>query len=82
MRLPRDLSGRELIKLLRIYGYETTRQVGSHVRLQSNFCGSPHFLTVPDRRSLRLGTLNAILSDVAIYLNIERSKLEQELFGK
>jgi len=50
--------------------------------LQSNFRGSPHFLTVPDHRSLRLGTLNAILSDVAIYLNIERSKLEQELFGK
>jgi hypothetical protein len=44
-------------------------------------CGRAHHLTVPDHRGLRLGTLSAILSDVATYLGIERSKLEQELFG-
>lgn len=82
MRLPRDLSGHELIKLLRRYGYATTRQVGSHVRLRSELRGRPHNLTVPDHRSLRLGTLNAILSDVADYLDIERSQLELELFRK
>jgi len=80
LRLPRDLSGHELIRLLRRYGYESTRQVGSHVRLQSGVRGYVHRLTVPDHKTLRLGTLSAILSDVADYLNIERSKLEQELF--
>jgi predicted RNA binding protein YcfA (HicA-like mRNA interferase family) len=80
--LPRDLSGHELIKLLRRYGYEVTRQVGSHIRLQSDFRGRPHHLTVPAHSNLRLGTLNAILSDVAAYLDIERSKLELELFQK
>jgi len=54
---------------------------GSHIRLQSSLRGHPHSVTVPDHRSLRLGTLSAILSDVASYLNVERSKLEQELFG-
>lgn len=33
MRLPRDLSGDELIKQLQKFGYEQTRQTGSHVRL-------------------------------------------------
>ncbi len=82
MRLPRDLSGHELIRLLRRYGYERTRQMGSHIRLQSSLRGHPHHVTVPDHGSLRLGTLSAILFDVASYLNIERSKLEEELFGR
>ena len=33
MRLPRDLAGLELVKLLRGMGYEVTRQTGSHMRL-------------------------------------------------
>ncbi len=82
MRLPRDLSGHEFIRLLRRYGYERTRQVGSHIRLQSSLRGHPHHVTVPDHGSLRLGTLSAIHSDVASYLNMERSKLEEELFGR
>ena len=82
MRLPRDLSGHDLIRLLRRYGYQQTRQVGSHIRLQSSLRGHQHNLTVPDHRSLRIGTLSAILADVAGYLNVDRSQLEQELFGK
>jgi len=33
MKLPRDLSGEALARLLRRYGYEVTRQAGSHIRL-------------------------------------------------
>jgi predicted RNA binding protein YcfA (HicA-like mRNA interferase family) len=80
LRLPRDLSGRELIRLLKRYGYESTRQVGSHIRLRSNFQGYVHLITIPDHDSLRIGTLNSILSDVADYLGMDRSKLMQELF--
>jgi predicted RNA binding protein YcfA (HicA-like mRNA interferase family) len=32
MRLPRDVSGKQLAILLGRYGYEVTRQTGSHVR--------------------------------------------------
>jgi len=49
--------------------------------LQSSLRGHPHHVTIPDHHNLRLGTLSAILSDVASYLSVERSKLEQELFG-
>ncbi len=82
MRLPRDLSGHDLVRLLRRYNYEPTRQVGSHIRLQSKLRGNAHQVTIPNHDSLRLGTLSAILSDVADYLKMERAKLEQELFGK
>lgn len=64
------------------YGYERTRQLGSHIRLQSSIRGHVYHVTVPDHNSLRLGTLHQILSDVADYLNIERSNLAQELFDK
>jgi predicted RNA binding protein YcfA (HicA-like mRNA interferase family) len=33
MRLPRDLSGVDLAKLLQKLGYQITRQAGSHIRL-------------------------------------------------
>ena len=65
MKLPRDLSGAELIKLLcKHHGYRRVNQEGSHVILETD---SPrhHRLAVPDHSSLRIGTLNAILRAVA-----------------
>ncbi|WHZ27981.1 MAG: hypothetical protein OJF51_002779 [Nitrospira sp.] len=37
MRLPRDLSGRDLAQTLRKLGYSITRQAGSHLRLTVEF---------------------------------------------
>lgn len=81
MKLPRDLSGVELCKLIRRYGYEVTRQAGSHLRLTSGIRGIQHHVTVPAHKELRLGTLVSILSEVSAYLGMSRSDLEQELFG-
>ena len=33
MKIPRDLSGKELIKLLGKYGYNITTQRGSHLKI-------------------------------------------------
>ena len=74
MRLPRDLSGTELAKALRRFGYEVTRQVGSHVRLTSTVNGI-HHITVPNHRPLRIGTLASILDDVAAHHKISRDEL-------
>lgn len=82
MKLPRDLPGEELASLLRRYGYETTRQTGSHLRLTSTSKGSEHHITIPRHKYLRVGTLNSILTDVACYLEMERTGLEEELFGR
>ena len=81
MRLPRDLSGDDLASLLSRYGYERTRQTGSHLRLTSRVRGTEHHLTIPRHHELRVGTLAAILSDVAQYLKLERRELERGLFG-
>ena len=65
MKLPRDLSGAELIKLLcKYHDYRKVNQEGSHVILETE---SPrhHRLAVPDHSPLRIGTLNAILRAVA-----------------
>lgn len=82
MRLPRDVSGERLASLLRRYGYETTRQTGSHVRLTSTVRGSEHHLTIPRHPSLKVGTLSAILADVAEYVELSREQLLEELFGR
>jgi len=81
VKLPRDLSGVELARALRRYGYDVTRQTGSHLRLTSTIRGSVHNLTIPAHKPLRVGTLNAILLSVEAYLKMERKQLVQELFG-
>jgi len=80
MKVPRDLSGIQLIKKLERLGYQVTRQTGSHIRLSCN-TPSQHHITIPNHNPLRLGTLNSILGDVAAHLKISRDELAQKLFG-
>ncbi len=80
--IPRGLGGHELAKLLRRYGYEISRQKGSHLRLTTNLRGYEHHLTIPAHRQLKIGTLNTILVQVSAYLNVTRRELEQELFNQ
>ena len=81
MRLPRDLGGEELAILLKRFGYEVTRQRGSHIRLTTTE-GGEHHVTIPRHGSLRVGTLGAILRDVAEHLGIPRQTLMEALFGR
>ena len=80
MKLPRDLSGADLVKALARVGYRVTRQAGSHVRLTTD-TPSQHHVTVPAHDPLKLGTLAGILSDIATHLKISRDELLQRLFG-
>ena len=81
MKLPRDLDGKKLAALLRPYGFEITRQTGSHMRLTSAQKGREHHVTIPAHKELRVGTLHSILSEVAAYLEMELAALLDELFG-
>ncbi len=80
MRLPRDLSGKELVRLLRRYGYAPSRQSGSHLQLVSTAKGPEHHVTIPQRSPLKVGTLAAILARVAAYLERDREEVAEELF--
>lgn len=79
MRIPRDLTGKELIKALGKLGYEVTRQSGSHIRLTSSKNGT-HHITIPDHRPIKIGTLAGILADVAAHHQMTREELLALLF--
>ncbi len=51
-KIPRDVSGREMAKLLKIYGYNIIKEKGSHIRLLSDFKGSEHKITIPDHKQM------------------------------
>ncbi len=80
MRLPRNVGGEELANLLGKYGYEVTRQTGSHLRLTSTLKNTEHHLTIPRHKPLRVGTLSGIVNEVASYLELDRQALVKELF--
>jgi predicted RNA binding protein YcfA (HicA-like mRNA interferase family) len=79
MRLPRDLSGRDLVRALRALGYQVTRQTGSHLRLTTLEHGE-HHITIPQHGSLRVGTLAAILANIAQHFDMSRDDLVSKLF--
>ena len=79
MRLPREISGEELAKLLERYGYTVARQTGSHMRLTTVLEGE-HHITIPSHKHLKIGTLSSILGDVAIHFAMDKSDLAGELF--
>jgi len=81
MKLPRNAGGEELANLLGRYGYELTRQTGSHMRL-SKTVGEEHHITIPRHKPLKVGTLNGIIRDVAEHLGSDRNTLIEELFGR
>jgi predicted RNA binding protein YcfA (HicA-like mRNA interferase family) len=80
-RLPRDLSGPDLIRALAKLGYTATRQTGSHVRLTTAMKGE-HHVTVPAHDPLRAGTLSGILAEVATHQGLTREQLLRRLFGR
>lgn len=80
MKLPKDISGEEIARLLERYGYQISRQTGSHTRLTSTMKGTEHHLTIPIHKTLKVGTLSSILSEVAFYLEKDKRSIIEELF--
>jgi predicted RNA binding protein YcfA (HicA-like mRNA interferase family) len=79
MKLPRDLSGREVVQgLCRDWGYRVVHQQGSHIILQTEEPGHQR-LAVPDHIALRIGTLNSILRAVSQHKSVDRETLLKSL---
>ena len=49
MKILRDIDAFQLIRALRVLGYESVRQDGSHIRLTTTL-GGTHHLTIPNHR--------------------------------
>jgi len=71
MKLPRDLSGREVIRALKRLEFAEERQVGSHVRLSK----SGLRVTVPNHATLAPKTLQSILRQAQITIEELRAVL-------
>lgn len=79
MKIPRDLSGSDLVKALcRDWGYRVVHQEGSHVVLET-LDPSHQRVVVPAHRNLRIGTLSAILRSVARRKSVEREDILKSL---
>ena len=79
MKLPRDLAGAVLIRALcKHWYYRRIAQVGSHVSLQTE-SPSRQRIVVPSHKTLRVGTLNAILRSVAAHKKVTRRDVLESL---
>ena len=75
MKLPRDLSGIDLVDhLIRLWGYEKVHQVGSHIILQTQV-PTPHRISIPAHKVLRIGTLNNIVRTIAQHKDVDREQI-------
>ena len=74
MKIPRNLTGAQLVRALRKLDYEAVRQDGSHIRLTTRRDGE-HHLTVPAHSPLKVGTLNSILKLVAVHHRLSVGEL-------
>lgn len=77
-RVPRDLDADTLIRALAVLGYERVRQTGSHIRVQTLQNGH-HSETIPSHSPLKLGTLSAILANIAAHHGLSRDELMVKL---
>jgi predicted RNA binding protein YcfA (HicA-like mRNA interferase family) len=78
MKIPRDVTGPELVSALRRLGYEVIRQTGSHIRVGTQRDGE-HHETVPYHHPLKVGTLHAILKTVAAHHGLTVEQLLAKL---
>ena len=71
MKLPRDLSGPEIVKALQRLGFAVARQEGSHIRMQR---GSTR-ITIPNHKAVAPKTLQSVLRQAGITIEALREAL-------
>ena len=75
MKIPRDLSGAQLVKVLcGNWSYRVIHPEGSHIILQTD-TPSHQRLSVPNHNPLRVGTLNGIVRVEIVHKGVERQQL-------
>lgn len=80
MKLPRSTSGPELVRALRILGYQVTRQKGSHIRVTTQMGGQNHE-TIPNHNPIKPGLLHGVLKRIAAHhrLTVEELLVKLDL---
>ena len=66
-RLPRDVSGSEIVQILERFGFTFVRKKGSHIVMKKHLLqGGSIACVVPDHSNLAVGTLQGILKQAGI----------------
>ena len=74
----RVLSGREVLTILRGFGFQDLLQRGSHIKLRRVIAGQTQTLTVPNHDEIDRGTLQAIYRQAGRF--VPESELREEFF--
>jgi predicted RNA binding protein YcfA (HicA-like mRNA interferase family) len=69
------VSGKDLIMVFSRLGYHIVRQKGSHAHLKCSTPAGEHTITIPMHSEIATGTLNDILSKVAIWKGISKDEM-------
>ena len=72
--IPKDITGKELVKKLGVFGYEAIRQNGSHIRIQTAKNGK-HSETVPNHDPIFLIVSQALCLLYLLESYIKKRKL-------
>ena len=64
----RNLSGGDVLQILRDFGFEQYSQRGSHVKVRRLIAGQAQTLTVPNHKEIDRGTLQAIIRQASRFI--------------
>jgi len=78
VKIPRNIGANRLIQSLRALGYEVTRQNGSHIRITTEREGQHHEV-IPNHSPIKIGTLSAILRNIATHHRLTLEELVEKL---
>lgn len=79
MKIPREISAKDLSQKLKKYGYQVKRQKGSHIRLTTLLKGE-HHISIPNHSSIKIGTFLGIINDVALHFHKSKEEIINDLF--
>jgi len=71
----KNLSGKDVISLLIIFGFTVDSHKGSHVKLRRFYSNENQSLTIPLHKELDEGTLKAIIRQASRYISLEELKI-------
>jgi predicted RNA binding protein YcfA (HicA-like mRNA interferase family) len=77
-KLP-QVSGNQLVNLLKSLGYGFARQKGSHATYEKTTKIGKHTITVPLHKEITKGTLNDILNKVGLFNSLGKEELINRL---
>jgi predicted RNA binding protein YcfA (HicA-like mRNA interferase family) len=77
-KLP-QVSGEQLVNLLKSLGYGFDRQKGSHATYEKTAKIGKHTITVPLHKEITKGTLNDILGKIGLFNSLNKEDLVNRL---